>query len=303
MNNGVKFQRNFILTASSDQFIGQLQIGYPFTLEFDIKRDNYSASNYAQIRLYNLSEYHRNLLLKDQNTQGAQFTGVLNVTLNAGYGPGPYWPVIFKGNVTRGYSVREGVNWITNLECFDGGLAFANATIHGANGQFPSGTSYKQIFEQFVNQSLVPYGVSLGAISDYFAQKVTSKGQSFSGNTVELLDELSNHNFFIDNLNANIFLSSEALSQQNPVVLNAQSGLLETPVREQSILLVKMLFEPRLVIGSVIKLDSITAVNVYNGNYKVISVHHRGTISAAVSGEAITEVGLQNSNILTLIGI
>lgn len=303
MNNGVKFQRNFIFTATSDQFPGELQIGYPFTIEFDIKRDNYSQSNFAQIRLYNLSEHHRNLLLKDQNTQGAQFTGVLNVTLNAGYGSGPYWPVIFKGNVTRGYSVREGVNWITNLECFDGGLAFANSVTHGASGQFPAGTTYKQIFESFVAQGLLPYGVSLGVISDYFGSQVTAKGQSFSGNTIELLDELSNHNFFIDNLKANVFLTSEALKQGSPVVLNAQSGLLGTPVREQSILNVRMLFEPRLVIGSAITLDSTTAVNVYNGTYKVISVHHRGIISAAVAGEAVTEIGLQNSEILTLIGV
>lgn len=285
MNSGVKFGRNYSLTATSLKFALPIQFGSPFTLEFDITRSSYSSSNVAQLRLYNLSSYYRNLLTHDQNDP-AQSTAI-QVTLNAGYGPGPYWPIVFKGNTTRAYSVRQGVNFITVLECFDGGLAYANAY---TTRQFSAGQDILQVYDALISD-LAPFGVSTGAVSTYLG--TLARGVSFSGNTIDILRELSNGNFFIDNLAANVLSQSDAIGGDS-VVINAASGLLGTPIKENQILRFSILFEPRIVIGTLVNLQSITASNVYNGPHKVVSVHHRGMISAAVSGDAITELEVQS---------
>jgi hypothetical protein len=72
--------------------------------------------------------------------------------------------------------------------------------------------------------------------------------------------------------------------------IDASTGLLVTPVREQSILHFSMMFEPRIQMAQEIILVSREAA--LSGIYKVISLHHSGIISPTVGGELITEVGL-----------
>lgn len=290
----VKFGRNYVLQATSPRFSPPLQIGLPFTLEIEIERNSYSSSNHAVIKLYNLSTYHRNLLLHDQNDPSL-FTAI-NVVLSAGYGDGPYFPVVFKGNTTRAYSVRQGVTWITTLECFDGGTSYANATTNGINTlnnvcTFAAGRAMADVYTVLINQ-LKPYGVTRGAVSQAITAGTLAKGTCYSGNVMEILKDLSNTNVFVDNLKLNILAPNEVIQNQ-PLTLNASSGLLGTPIKENQWLSLEMLFEPRVIIGSVINLNSITAVNVYNGPHKVVSVRHRGMISPAVSGDLITSLGLE----------
>jgi hypothetical protein len=286
-----KFGRNYILTIESPNF-SPLQLGSPFTLEFDIIRNSYSSTNEAKIRLYNLSLFHRNLLLQDQDT--SSLGNSLFVTLNAGYGPGPFWPIVFKGNTTRAWSVREGINYVTTLECFDGGIAYTNSK---TNRTFSAGQSMGDVFDGLLSDLTsvyngLPYGVSKGAVSAALSSGTLSRGQSYSGSTIDILRQLSNNNFFVDNLVANVLSQSDAISG-NSLTINAASGLLGTPVKEQQILAFDILFEPRIVIGTLVNIDSITSVNSYNGPHKVVSVHHRGTISASVSGDAVTSLTVQ----------
>jgi hypothetical protein len=65
------------------------------------------------------------------------------------------------------------------------------------------------------------------------------------------------------------------------------------PYQEAGILHFSMLFEPRLKIAQAINLVSMTEPQL-NGQYKVVSIKHQGTISDAVCGDAITTVGLFN---------
>jgi hypothetical protein len=83
------------------------------------------------------------------------------------------------------------------------------------------------VYDTLIND-LVPYGVSKGIVSAAIASGNLSKGQSYSGNTIDLLRELSNNNFFVDNLKANILSATDAIGG-NEVTINAASGLLGTP--------------------------------------------------------------------------
>jgi hypothetical protein len=73
--------------------------------------------------------------------------------------------------------------------------------------------------------------------------------------------------------------------------ISSASGLLGTPVLQETFLTFDILFEPRLFVGQKVRLNSITAAN-FNGEYKVVSVKHSGTISEAIGDDARTSVAL-----------
>jgi hypothetical protein len=125
-------------------------------------------------------------------------------------------------------------------------------------------------------------------------QGVTKKGSAFDGNTSYLLQTITGGNFFIDNNTANVIMDGEFIDiEKENIVIDAQSGLLNTPRRENTYVLLDMLFEPKLFIYQKVKLRSSIDKN-FNGDYAVVSISHRGTISQTVAGSAITSVGLKD---------
>lgn len=292
-----KFDRNYRLTVQTNiqSPSGQktyLEVERPFTLEFDIRRDQLTSANVCSIKVTNLSQKNRNEILKDQfNT--TDFANSRTITLQAGYGPGPSWPFIFSGNVQTCYSVRQGTEFMTDIQCFDGGNAFLNAETQLP--PFKAGTPYQTIIETLVAQ-LDKYGVKRGYIGAFPGAIRT--GWSPSGNPLNELAILTGGGVFIDNMRVNCLDTSQVIAPNDTFVLNSAAGLLGTPVREQQLLTFQVLFEPRLFIGQRIRLDSITGAN-YNDVYKVVSLHHKGVISEAVCGDAITTVGVYYTKALT----
>ena len=273
-----KFNRQYILTIVFPTG-SPLTIQLPFTLEFDITRNTLTSANVCSIRLYNLAPLTRNQLLFNC-IDSSDFYGVI---LQAGYGPiipgfTPNLPVIFSGNITQAWSVREGTDFITTLECFDGGYAFTNGV---TNQTFTAGTPNKTVITTLAKS--LPK-TTLGTIGNYPGS--LSKGNAVSGRTADILRNLTGGGFFIDNGVANCLGNSEAFNGPLPII-DSSTGLLGTPVRERTIVNFDMIFEPRLQCGQQIQVNSSTGAN-YNGTYVVKSIKHRGTISGAVSGDATT---------------
>lgn len=261
---------------------------YPLTLEFDITRNLLTSANVSSIKLFNLSEIHRNQIRKDVSDYGTY----MGIQLNAGYGSN--LPIIFAGNVTQAWSVREGTSFVTTIESFDGGFAFSNGIFSQG---FPGGAPQKSVVQGIVN-NLQNYYVKPGVIgNEYVGQIPFAKG--YDGSHVDLLSELTGGGFFIDNGVANCLGTDECLAGQLQVI-DSSTGLLSTPVREQTILTFDMIFEPRLFLGQIVQLTSQTDAN-FNGLWKVISLKHRGTISQSVCGDAITSVGLFYSPALVVV--
>lgn len=290
-----KFGRNYELvvqTNGKDALVDQTQlikdglivgnsliVKPPFSMEFDVTRNIFSSASTASFRVYNLSETNRNSILKNQFDSDV----FKAIALKAGYGTQN--PIIFAGDVNQCWSVREGVNFITQIECFDGGYAFANNVF---GDSFPDGTQYEDILATLLD-SLQSSGITTGAIGS-FPGKLT-RGNSYSGNTTALLTELSGGSFFIDNGVAHCLNDNEILPGDIRLI-NAASGLLGTPVRELEYLNLEMMFEPNLIIGQGVELQSVVNGVGFNSFCKVISLKHRGIISEAVCGDAITSVGL-----------
>lgn len=270
-----KYNRNYLLLIEKKDGT-TLKITLPFTVEFDIHRNSLSSANTCSIRIYNLSLDNRSQIRKDQ----FDFADLRTISFAAGYGD--RLSLAFSGNISQAWSVREGSNMITQIECYDGGYAYVNAI---TGNQFPSGTSESSIIDSLA--SSLP-GITRGAIGSYPGE--ISRGNSYSGPTVDILRDITGGGFFIDNGKAHCLNDNECIESGIPLI-NSESGLLGTPIKEQTYINFDILFEPSLKVGQLIQLESSTADH-FNGKHKVLSIKHRGMISEAVCGQAITSVGL-----------
>lgn len=270
-----KYNRNYILLVEKRDGT-TLRITRPFTVEFEIHRNSLSSANVAQIRVLNLSPNNRSQIRKDQYDT----LDLRKITFMAGYGTN--LSIAFTGSITQAWSVRESNNMVTTIESFDGGYAYVNAV---TNEQFPSGTPQSSIVGALAKS--LP-GVTIGAIGSYPGQ--IARGNSLNGSTTKILGEITGGGFFIDNGKAHCLQDNECIESAIPLI-NAQTGLLGTPVRETTYINFDMLFEPGLRVGQLIRLESQTSDN-FNGTHKILSLRHRGVISEAVCGSAITSVGL-----------
>ena len=255
----------------------------PFTVEFEVQRKNFGASNVATIRLYNLKEEDRSIIRKDF----IDYNQYTHVTLNAGYGDN--LSEIVNMDVTRAYSVRENNNFITHIDCHDGSYGMINGK---ANLTFAKATNLRQIIlalgGSMESQGL---GITVGAVSPAFESEVLTRGNTFSGPIFDLINEISGQGAFIDNSKLYVLKENEYLDQ-DIFVVNSQSGLLGTPLREKYFIRFEMLFEPKITPGCLVKLETLTGDRDMNNTlYVVQEVNHAGMISPAVSGSVITHVG------------
>ena len=191
-------------------------------------------------------------------------------------------PIIFKGNLKQAYSHREGTEFRTEIEAYDGGFAFVNGY---QSTNFVAGTQRNDVIDTLING--LPH-INKGAVGNF--NDVLTRGNSLTGSIVENLQQITNGNFFIDNEKAYCLLPDEYI-EGDIVVLKAETGLLSSPLREETYLKVKTLFEPRLRVGQQISLESVTN-SEFNGLYKVMGFRHHGTISAAEGGTCETEITL-----------
>ena len=272
-----KFGRNYLLLVEKTN--GEtLEIQPPFTVEFDIHRNSFSSANVCSIRIYNLSPNNRNQITKDQ------FDTLDNRTIEFRAGYGDNLSIAFKGMITQAWSVREGTNFITQIESYDGGFAYLNAV---TDAQFPAGTPNDSIIDTFA-ADLEKYGVSKGVIAQI--GDTIPRGNAYSGSTTEIMREYTNGSFYIDNSKCNVIGEDQCIDGSIPVI-NSQSGLLGTPLKENQYITFEMIFEPGLKIGQLIEIQSEGATR-FNGTHKVVWLKHTGMISDAVCGNAITSVGV-----------
>lgn len=285
----IKFGRNYRLFVTSAR--GNVSIDFataPFTIEFDIKRSNQQSTNVGSLRIYNLAEKTRAIVRKDENTYDGTFSTRLGVQFDAGYGT--TLSTCFKGNANRAWSVREGVNWITQIEAFDGGDALINSK---TSQTFASGTPTNAIINAAVG-NMSQFGVEPGTVSTFDGSLM--RGNSLSGNSAQLINDYAPNAFFIDNEKAYVLKDNDCV-RGSIQTINSSTGLLGTPVRSKNKITFDILFEPRIKMAQIVKLESNAERNArsplsFNGNWKVISIHHHGMISYSNGGNAITSLEL-----------
>lgn len=273
-----KWTRNYILRVQTGDGT-YIEITPPLTLNFKVSRSTGSEANTAKLTIFNLAEKTRLRIYKDQY----DIKIYKGVELYAGYGTQrKTLPLIFKGNIKRAYSHRQGTEYLTEIECYDGGFAILNGT---TSRTFAGGTSDRQIITDLFKD--LP-GITKGAIGKFSG--ALPRGNAMSGSSAELLKTAADGGFFIDCEKAYALKDNECIS--GPLAeISARTGLLGTPMREETKLTVETIFEPRLMLGQKVRLKSLTE-SIYNGDYKVLGIEHSGTISESAGGECKTKATL-----------
>jgi hypothetical protein len=279
-------------------------IQLPFTIEFNIIRVYRTAKQDATIKIYNLNEQTRNLIRVDFNDPLKR----RKMILKAGY-EGDQMSIIFAGYIGNAFSYREGTNFITQITGGDGGYAWETAE---SNHTFGIGTSYKQIITALLNDLVNANGkknvVQIGKISNRIFENTPNLQRqiSLSGNTADLLRQFfANNGCFIDNNVINVIAENETIpSLVNEI--NAETGLLGTPIINAQKVFVDVIFEPRFLVAQRVYLRSSTgsqeilgvSINpkqyyfAMNSFYKIYDITHRGMISPTVNAPAITTLGM-----------
>jgi len=267
---GEKFGRNYRLTIDPMDGGPKIVIGMPLTMNFNIQRHIMAQLNTSTIEIYNLSREVRNRIFQDRPLLG---NVAKPVTLEVGYDS---LYTVFTGQLFLAGHRREGTNIVTHIEAQDGYYDTVNTQIFQTYAQ---GKTLGDIFKFLIGQ--FP-SLELGAVGKQTDPVL--RPQVLNGNVWDLLKQYSQNKVYIDLGKVFVLKNNEAVKGQIPL-LSVDSGLLDTPYREDNELTVTTLLEPRVGMGQNIELKSVI-LPIYNGQYRVNGVVHEGTISAAVGGNA-----------------
>lgn len=273
-----KFNREYTLTYIPATREGrpsdtQLVITNPITINFNVKRDIFSAVNTLELDIYNLSKENRDFMYQDLQSQRAY------CYLEAGY-KGWAKSLIFSGNVWNTLSKREGVNAITHITAMDG----YNALQAEVNQTLDAGATVEDVVK--ITQRTMQLDEGVYSFKNYkFVRPVELQGNAFY-----VINKYVERNAYIDLGKLNIQDTNEVFEGE-VLVIDDETGLIGTPERSLEFLTVKMIFEPRIQVGQLIELRSSFEPR-YNGQYKVYGISHNGMISDSMAGQAITTLQL-----------
>jgi hypothetical protein len=278
-----KFGLTWLLTFRNPSQSEQIEISYPLTIEFNIERNISNSLNTASIRIKNLEESIRNKFQFDHYRLvdfDKSLKNYKQIILQAGYDGN--LTTIFAGNLLQGYSYRAGVDIITFMNCGDGAYAVANSY---SNFTINRGQSTNDLIKNLINDLTGTGTVNVGAIANVDGN--IKKAQTISNYTSEIFDKINDAKLTIDLEKINLLKTYDVIDEIT--LIDGDSGLLTTPIRENSYINFDMLFEPKIKLGQLIKINS--SINpVYNGQYKVYGVKHSGTISKSANSSVKTSL-------------
>lgn len=269
-----RFGRNYRLDIFSPSG-KQITINLPFTLQFNITRNTLASANNGSFTIYNLGEATRNQIFKDRFS----VTEYWRVRFWAGYGNRLH--EVFTGNALEAYSYKDGSNWMTKLECFDGMDAIQNGF---TSTTIQAGTQNSDIFSRIIDDMPNTVKGLFGSLGEGSAPR----GKVLLGQSSEILSTETEGSFFIDRETVNVLTDQEVIS--GTVVVLDEGQLLSTPRRREAFLDVATLFEPQVQVGQIYEIKSLESR--YNGQYAIKGFNHSGIISAGVNGNARTNLSV-----------
>jgi len=273
-----------------------IEIRSPLTLELDIARSTQSSLNSATFRVYNLSETNRSLIFQNRFSINDVSGNRKKVILQAGYETAlnrdDDLSTIFVGNLLEAYSYRQGSDVITYINAQDGALGAYNSNI---NQTIRGGTSFRDIAKIIIGGIT---GITEGKVGDI--QGVSKTSTALNGNNFYLLKKNYKEEVFIDLEKINVLNENEYIKTTNEYIkttggkvplINTDTGLLGTPQRQGTDLVMDVIFEPRLQVGQLAEVQSKFNPK-FDGQYKIMGLRHSGIISGAVGGKCTTSLNL-----------
>ena len=282
----MKWQRRYLMTIEGRS--GEIWTpAYPFTCKFKVVGVGSSTPNQAHFTMYNLPKNVR----QDIGFDVGDDSTYRRLTFAAGYlDEEPNLTVIFAGNVTFCYTFRQGPDWITEIDCLDGGWAISNSGTYLFS--FPKNTGYVQYLTQVAQGLSVDSNkpIPIGVISPNLGIPTNkNRGSAFVSNPwAELVRQTLplNAKLFINKEVLYILAQNEYLQNTNGLtIFSPDTGMIGSPRVNNLMLIATILFEPRLQVCQQITLQTSLP---YGGNYEVQMIEHRGTVSPVEAGDYTT---------------
>ncbi len=269
----MKFGRQYLIQILTPQN-ELIEITPPFSAEIDVQRNTLASTNTASVIIYNLAPKTRGKIFKDRYTTVEYW----QLVIWAGY---KTLSKIFQGNIYESQSSKQGPDWQTKIEAFDGLDAIQNgytATTIVAE------TQRADIIRGVISDMPNVLAGILGSPAD----GSTSRGQALLGPSVSVLSDQTDGQYFIDNEIVNVIDSEEVIGES--VLVLDEDQLFSTPRRRETFLDIEILLTPEVSIGNVAEVRSREAI--YDGQYKVMGFGHTVQIFGSVGGEARTAIAL-----------
>jgi len=260
----------------------------PITLDFDIMRTVFQGLNTGNFTLYGLHPNTQKDIYKDSPGLVVSAENPdLKIELAVWYESLPSPVTIFKGSIQKAYTHRSGAEVVTEIEALDGMLAVSKATMQHV---LPGGWNAKTLLDA-MSTSMSGEGVKPAVISGRF-NMTGSRSLPLSGNTwAEFRKHLGpDSQVYIDMERLYVLKEDEAFDVPGNIpIIDSSVGLLETPRKSYTTVDFKMLLEPRIFPGQVVRVDStLVQDDVFPDKVVVQHIHHAGTISGASNSPATT---------------
>lgn len=268
-----RFQRNYsleIITLNNQKIIIQPEL----RITFDITKSIKGSLNNGTIQIYNLSQTNRDQLVKDEDEIKEEDkkstpknpddkrelpSDYMQFELKAGY---TKIETIFKGAIAKAFSKKQGAEFITTIEAYDG--------LYDMQNSYTSKVVKGNISEQVIQDMPT---VKKGKITE---QNPLLRARVLVGNSFKILEEnlTENETFYIDDGVIHIIKDKEVTSSYMPLV-NSETGLLDTPEKAEKEVRFETMMNPLLKIGCLLKLESLYDKR-FNGIYKINTIHYTG---------------------------
>ena len=247
-----RFTRDFKLTIGLGS--SQVIVVPPFNISFSAVESSLNkALNKLNITVPGLKSSTRQKLIKYELDKTKYFP----VELQIGYRGNLYR--VFKGSVRTGEMSRTGSTFVNSMECYDGypdyTEAFTSKTVKGG------AQAIDAILADMPN-------TGKGAITTL---QETSRPKVLIGSSSHLLATMAEGNeFYIKDEQIFILGSDEVLSSLAPLV-NAATGLTDTPKQDHIDTTFSTILNPSLKISHLCQLESVTNPAV-NGTYRIYQI-------------------------------
>jgi hypothetical protein len=186
-------------------------------ISFSIEKTLTETLNTSTIRIYNLKPSNRKLVETPNNA----------VILKAGYKQDIGAVTIFVGIVRRSLTVREGVDWVTELELDDGLIAYRDSKF---STSFAPGSKAVDVLTQVAAK----FGITVGKLPPAIAEKIYPDGFSFVGRARDAMSKVCAYlglEWSIQNQTIQV-LKKGGYRERTAIVLSPQTGMIGSPQLE-----------------------------------------------------------------------
>jgi hypothetical protein len=228
-------------------------------IEFSIAKTTSSTQNTGNIKIWNLSEAHRNAIGKELD----------DITLEAGYLDENNVGVIFKGQMRDVEHSRDDANIITEISCGDGDKALRKATTAKT---YKKGAKVKDVVED-IYKDLKKEGITKGEFKfpDDMNNKTFKRPYTTCGSCKREADTLGRgHGFYwsIQNGTMEVIPSDGYIG--TVVVISKETGMVGVPTVTDNGVKVKALLNPEIRPNRRVKIISeVLEMNAKDSEYRV----------------------------------